>query len=78
MLFNSDRDHNFEIYRMLPDGRAAERGCTNTADGHKGAAAGLPDGRWIAYERWADESPAHLWLMSRDGPWRGGPDPRPL
>ena len=66
VVFVSDRDHNSEIYRMLPDGRQQTR-LTTTADASEAAPAGSPDGRWIAYERWAEGSPAHLWLMSRDG-----------
>lgn len=66
VVFVSDRDGNSEIYRMLPDGRRQMR-LTTTADGYEAAPAGSPDGRWIAYERWVEGGPTHLWLMSRDG-----------
>ena len=66
VVFVSDRDHNSEIYRMLPDGRQQMR-LTTTGDAYEAAPAGSPDGRWIAYERWVEGGPTHLWLMSRDG-----------
>ena len=66
VVFVSDRDGNSEIYRMLPDGRRQTR-LTTTGDAYEAAPAGSPDGRWIAYERWVEGGPTHLWLMSRDG-----------
>ncbi len=66
VLFTSDRDGNYEIYRMLPDGRAQKR-LTFTLESSESMPAGSPDGRWIAYERTDASGPSHLWLMSRDG-----------
>ncbi len=70
VVFTSDRDGNGEIYRMLSDGRNQVR-LSFTADAWENAAAGSPDGRWIAYERTDSSSGSggysQIWLMSRDG-----------
>jgi photosystem II stability/assembly factor-like uncharacterized protein/WD40 repeat protein len=65
VLFFSDRDGNGELYRMLPDGREQVR-LTYSGSASETAAAGSPDGRWIAYAR-DDGSGLRLWRMSRNG-----------
>ena len=77
VVFVSDRDHNSEIYRMLPDGRRQTR-LTTTADAIRGRAGRLARRALDRLRAMGGGRPNTPMADEPGRPRRGGPDRRPL
>ena len=65
ILFYSDRDGDFEIYIMNPDGSEVEQLTFNETDDYGPSLS--PDGKKIVFSREGGDGKWDLWLMDSDG-----------
>jgi len=66
LLFESNRDGNWEIYVMRGDGSDQVRLTNHPAEDHSPVAS--PDNTRIAFvSNRSDDGKAHIWIMERDG-----------
>ena len=65
ILFYSNRDGNFEIYKMNSDGANQQR-LTNTPENESGG-IWSPDGKKILYGKSINSTTSQIWVMNTDG-----------